>query len=259
MPRIELSNGALRYEISGSRRAPVLLLSNSLGTTLEMWEPQLKEFERHFQVVRYDVRGHGKSSTPAGPYSIEQLGGDIIALLDGLGIESVYFCGLSIGGLLGQWLGIRTPIRIRKLVLCNTAAKIGSANIWNARIATVQGEGMPAIVDAAVGRWFTASFRASEAPVVDKMRQMLAATDPMGYVATCAALRDTDLRAEVTSIVSPTLIIGGEYDVVTTLDDARFLESRIAGAELVSLPAAHISNAEVPEQFNAAVLQFLTE
>ncbi len=257
MPKIEFNGVSLHYEISGKPSSPVLMFSNSLGTTLEMWEPQIAECERQFQVLRYDMRGHGQSSTPAGPYSIEALGRDVLVLLDALSLERVHFCGLSIGGVIGQWLGIHAPSRLRKLVLCNTAAKIGTADTWNARIATVEREGMASIVDAVIARWFTAQCLATGAPPIAAMRQMLTSADPAGYVAACAAIRDMDQREQVASIDAPSLIVGGEYDMVTTLADAHFLESRIAGARFVSLPAAHISNAEVPTQFNAALLNFL--
>jgi 3-oxoadipate enol-lactonase len=257
MPRLELSGVSLQYEISGRSSSPVLMFSNSLGTTLDMWEPQLAEFEREFQILRYDMRGHGKSSRPAGSCSIEMLGRDVLALLDALDLERVHFCGLSIGGAIGQWLGIHAPSRLRKLVLCNTAAKIGTADTWNPRIATVEREGMEAIVDAVIARWFTAPFLATDAPVIGALRRMLASTDPAGYVAACAAVRDMDHRAEVALIRVPTLVVGGEFDLATTIADAHVLESRIAGARFVSLPAAHISNAEVPAPFNAALLDFL--
>jgi 3-oxoadipate enol-lactonase len=258
MPKIEFNGVSLHYEISGKPSAPVLMFSNSLGTTLDMWEPQIAECERQFQILRYDMRGHGQSSTPAGPYSIEALGRDVLVLLDALSLERVHFCGLSIGGVIGQWLGIHAPSRLRKLVLCNTAAKIGTADTWNARISTVEREGMAAIIDAIIARWFTAPFLATGTPVIGAMRQMLISVDPAGYVAACAAIRDMDQREEVASIQTPTLVIGGEYDPVTTIHDARFLEGRIIGARFVSLPAGHISNAEVPAQFNAALLNFLT-
>jgi len=257
MASVELRDVSLHYEISGKTNAPVLMFSNSLGTTLEMWQPQLAEFEREFQVLRYDMRGHGKSSTPAGPYSMDMLGSDALALLDALGLESVHFCGLSIGGAIGQWLGIHAASRLRKLVLCNTAAKIGTTETWNARISTVELEGMGAIVDAVISRWFTAPFLATGGPAVAAMREMLASADPAGYAAACAAIRDMDQREAVDSIQTPTLVVGGEFDMATTIADARFLEGRIAGARFVSLPAAHISNAEVPAQFNAALLDFL--
>jgi 3-oxoadipate enol-lactonase len=257
MPSLELSGVSLYYELSGNPNAAVLMFSNSLGTTLDMWAPQLAACERRFQVLRYDMRGHGQSSTPTGPCSIDLLGRDVLALLDALGLERVHFCGLSIGGMIGQWLGIHAPSRLRKLVLCNTAAKIGNAETWNQRIATVELDGMASIVDAVIARWFTAPFLATEAPVIAAMRQMLNSTDPAGYVAACAAIRDMDQREQVACIAVPTLVVGGEFDMVTTLADAQFLASRIAGARSASLPAAHISNAEVPAQFDAALLDFL--
>ncbi len=259
MPLIDLGDVSLNYELSGRLDAPVLLLSNSLGTTLGMWDPQREELEKKYRLLRYDMRGHGASSVPAGPYTVDLLGRDVLALLDALRIDEVYFCGLSVGGVIGQWLGIHAPSRFRKLILCNTAAKIGTAETWNKRIADVQLGGMEAVADAVVQRWFTAEFVASGAPVVTTMRQMLAACNPAGYVAACAAIRDMDLREAVGVIPIPVCLIAGERDAVTTLADAQFLQSHIAGAELVTLPAAHISSAEVPQQFSAAVLKFLAK
>jgi 3-oxoadipate enol-lactonase len=259
MPRIDLSGVSLHYQLSGRPGAPVLMLSNSLGTTLHMWAPQLQEFEARFQLLRYDVRGHGESLTTPGPYTIDLLGGDVLALLDALDIPRVHFCGLSVGGVLGQWLAIHARSRLDRLVLCNTAAKIGTPENWNARIAQVRQGGMEAIADAVIDRWFTAPFRAARPPIVAAMRRMLAAAGPAGYVATCEAIRDMDQREQAARIARPTLIVAGEFDQATTVADAQFLESAIPGAVLTVLPAAHISNAELPAQFNAAVLSFLTK
>jgi len=259
MPTAQCKEVSIHYELSGNPNGHVVLFSNSLSTTLEMWQPQLGEFERHFHVLRYDMRGHGKSSAPTGPYSIESLGGDVIALLDALAIQKVHFCGLSIGGGIGQWLGIHTPFRLHTLTLCNTAARIGTAETWNVRIATVQKEGMQAVVEGILARWFTPSFLASGSPDLAAMRHMLATADPSGYVATCAAIRDMDLREEMISIECRALIIGGEFDFVTTIADSQFLHESIPGSTLAVLPAAHISNVEVPEKFNGAVLKFLSQ
>ena len=204
------------------------------------------------------VRTWQELSAPPGPYSIDLLGGDVLALLDALGVQKVHFCGLSVGGVIGQWLGVHAASRLSKLVLCNTAAKIGTPEIWNSRIAIVQKDGMQAIVEGVLGRWFTPSFLASNPPLLASMRHKLAAADPAGYTAACVAIRDMDLREDVTSIECPTLLVAGEFDLVTTVADARFLTDCITGATMTVLPAAHISNAEVPEQFNVPVLKFLT-
>jgi len=260
MPHAELKDVSLHYELSGRVGAPVLMLSSSLGTTGEMWKPQLEAFRRDYRVLRYDMRGHGRSSVPSGPYSIQQLTLDVIALLDFLRLDKVNYCGLSIGGMIGQWLGANFPARLNRLILCNTAAKIGIEETWNARIAAVHAGGMTAILDGgAMHRWFTRQFIADGSPMFIEMREMLSATDPVGYVAACAAIRDMDQRATAASIISPTLIIAGEYDPVTTVLDAQFLHANISGSGLTVLPASHISNVEASQQFNAAVLDFLAD
>jgi 3-oxoadipate enol-lactonase len=259
MAQVDLSDVSMHYELSGPADGPVLMFSNSLGTTLDMWKPQLPAFERSFRILRYDMRGHGQSSTPPGPYSIRQLGSDVVALLDALCLHRVDFCGLSIGGMIGQWLGANVPTRLDRLVLCNTAAIIGTEATWNARIEAVQTRGMASIVDGVMERWFTPAFRENQPAILAEMRAMLAATDPVGYAAACAAIRDMDQRATAASIATPTLLIAGEYDPVTTVADAQFLESRIPDAKLAVLPAAHISNMEAAKQFNDAVIDFVTD
>lgn len=165
MPTLQLADGDLNYQLEGPPGAPVLVLSNSLGTDLHMWNAQMVAFTEHFQVLRYDTRGHGRSLVSEGPYSIEQLGGDVLTLLDGLDIQRASFCGLSMGGLIGQWLAIHAPERIERLVLCNTAAKIGNAQVWNSRIEVVLAGGVQAmrdLRDASISRWFTADFAKAE-------------------------------------------------------------------------------------------------
>jgi 3-oxoadipate enol-lactonase len=257
--QIDLPGVSLHYELSGRPDAPVLVLSNSLGTTLQMWNPQLEALERHFQLLRYDMRGHGTSSTPPGPYTIDQLGRDVLALLDALDIAKINFCGLSAGGVVGQWLGIHAGPRLSKLVLCNTAAKIGSAEIWNRRISDVESGGMQSITDGVLQRWFTADFLASGNSMVADIRQMLLNTPVAGYVATCAAIRDMDFRSALAAVQTPVCIVAGVHDMVTTLADAQFLRDRIDKAELASLPAAHISNVEAQRGFTEIVVNFLTK
>ena len=238
----------------------MLLLSNSLGTDLHMWDGQMAAFTQHFRVLRYDTRGHGQSLVTAGVYSIEQNGRDVLALLDALEIAQVCFCGLSMGGLIGQWLAINAPERLQRLVLCNTAAKIGTADGWSQRIETVLRDGPAAMLvlrDASIARWFTPAFAAAEPAKVEPVVGMLATTSPQGYAANCAAVRDADLREQLASIVAPTLIVCGSQDGVTTVADGLFMRERIAGAELLELPAAHLSNVEAGEAFSRPVLAFL--
>jgi 3-oxoadipate enol-lactonase len=257
MPRIEVNGVRLFYTLSGKADAPVLMMSNSLGTTLEMWQPQLAALESRFHLLRYDMRGHGKSDVTEAACSIGTLGQDVLSLLDELQIGKVHFCGLSIGGVIGQWLGANAPERLKSLVLCNTAARIGTLESWNERIAAVEQGGVASIAQAVIQRWFTPAFRLASPGAVAPLQAMLLATNPRGYVLLCAALRDMDQRKLVESIRLPTYVIAGDHDPATTLEDAKFLQERIPGARLVPLPVAHISNVEAADQFNAAVIEFL--
>lgn len=261
MPTLQLADGDLNYQLEGPPGAPVVVLSNSLGTDLHMWDAQRVAFTKHFQVLRYDTRGHGRSLVSQGPYSIEQLGGDVLTLLDGLDIQRASFCGLSMGGLIGQWLAIHAPERIERLVLCNTAAKISTAQVWNSRVEVVLAGGVQAmrdLRDASISRWFTADFAEAEPSKVEPIVGMLAQTSPQGYAASCAAVRDADYREELDAIRLPTLIICGSNDSVTTVEHGRLMQGRIAGAELVELHAAHLSNVQATDAFNKHVLAFLT-
>jgi 3-oxoadipate enol-lactonase len=261
MPVVKLADGELHYQLEGAEGAPVLLLSNSLGTDLHMWDAQVAAFAAHFRVLRYDTRGHGQSLVTAGSYSIEQNARDVLALLDALDIAQVHFCGLSMGGLIGQWLAIHAPERLLRLVLCNTAAQIGTAEIWNPRIELVLRDGaaaMQALREGSIGRWFTPAFAQAQPDKVEVLLGMLTATAPQGYAANCAAVRDADFRAQIASIKLPVLLLCGTQDAVTTPLDGRFMQERIAGAELFELPAAHLSNVEAGELFSRRVLDFLT-
>lgn len=257
MPTAQLPGVSLHYEWFGPEGAPVLLFSNSLGTTLQMWEAQLADFSKHFQLLRYDTRGHGQSEAPPGPYTIEQLGNDVVQLLDFLSLSKVNFCGLSMGGSTGQFLGAHFPNRFHKMALCSTAVKIGTPESWNARIATVQKDGMKAVAGTVIERWFTAPYRTTHAQEITSMQCMLENANPVGYIANCAAVRDADLRQTASSIGVPCLIVSGTYDPATTPDDGRFLAQQIPGARFVELPAAHISNIESQVSFNQEVLSFV--
>ncbi|MCO8168716.1 3-oxoadipate enol-lactonase [Pseudomonas sp. 21LCFQ02] len=261
MSAVQLADGELNYLLEGPANAPVLVLSNSLGTDLHMWDNQIAAFTEHFRVLRYDTRGHGRSLVTEGPYSIEQNGRDVLALLDALDIRQVYFCGLSMGGLIGQWLAINAPQRLHRVVLCNTAAKIGSAEIWDPRIETVLRDGPAAMValrDASIARWFTAPFASREPGKVEPVVGMLAQTSPQGYAANCAAVRDADYREQIASIRLPVLVVCGTQDAVTTPEHGRFMSERIVGAQQVDLHAAHLSSVEAGAAFSEPVLAFLT-
>jgi 3-oxoadipate enol-lactonase len=258
MPFLDTNEVRLHHQVDGDARMPWLILSNSLGTTLEMWEPQMPALSARFRVVRYDTRGHGNSSIPTGPYTIDQLGNDVIALMEELGINSAHFCGLSMGGMTGIWLGIHAPARINRLVLCNTSARIGPPETWNTRIEKVNSEGMAAIVPAVIERWFTPDYVSNAPESVDKVQRMLRQTDPAGYTANCAAIRDMDQRDQAASIKVPTLVITGTHDKATPAQDGKWLAEQIPHAMYVELDAAHLSNWEQSDQFNANLLNFLS-
>lgn len=259
MPFAQLADVRLHYQLDGDPRLPVLMLCNSLGTTLEMWAPQMPAFLAHFRVLRYDTRGHGQSEVTPGEYSIAQLGNDALALLDHLGIERVSFCGLSMGGMTGMWLGVHHPLRIWRLVLANTGAKVGDPSTWAARFDAVRKGGMAAITPSVLDRWFTARYQKLTPAEVDKVRAMLLATSPDGYIANGAAVRDMDQRADLERIKLPTLVIGGTHDGSTPPELGRAVAQAIEGARYVELDAAHLSNWEQAGAFTATVLSFLLD
>jgi 3-oxoadipate enol-lactonase len=257
MPFARIEDSRLYYETQGSATLPCLVFSNSLGTDLHMWDRQAALLARDFHVLRYDTRGHGRSAPGQAPLDMERLGRDVLGLLDHLGIGRAHFCGISMGGLTGQWLGIHAPGRVGRLALANTAARIGSLEGWSSRAALVRRAGMDGVADGAAGRWFTEEFIGREPGVVARMIGRLRAQSPTGYAACCDALARCDLRDSVEAIASPTLLIAGAHDPVTTVADAQWLAARLAHAEVAVLPASHLSNIEVDQQFTAALLRFL--
>lgn len=257
MPIMEADNLRLHYRFDGPEDAPCVILSNSLGTRFDMWEPQMPALTRHFRVLRYDTRGHGESGVTPGPYSIEQLGRDVIALMDHLDIQRAHFCGLSMGGMIGMWLGVHHPERLNRLVLCNTAAKIGPPELWNARIEKVKAEGVASIAPAVIDRWFTKGYQLKEPEKVASLQRMLAETSAEGYAANCAAVRDMDQRAAVAEIAVPTLVIVGTQDQATPPEDGRLVAERIPGACYVEFDAAHLSNWEAADAFTDNLVGFL--
>jgi len=259
VPFAELPDGPFHYHFDGADDAPVVMLSNSLGTDLSMWDAQLPALTQRFRVLRYDSRGHGQSAVAPGPYTIGQLARDVISLLDALGIAQVRFCGLSMGGMVGQWLGAHTAQRLSQLVLCNTAARIGTPEIWNARIDAVNKGGMVAIVDGVLARWYTAPFILAAPNAVTATREMLLTTPAAGYVASCAAVRDMDQRESVSRISVPTLVVSGTCDAVTPPSEGRFLVEHIPGAQYIELAAAHLSNIEAETAFTSALTGFLAD
>jgi 3-oxoadipate enol-lactonase len=258
MPSIDVNGTSLFHRFDGEREAPVLLLSNSLGSDLGMWDAQIEAFASRFRVLRYDSRGHGKSAVPAGPYRIEDLGRDVIGLLDALGLGRVHFCGLSKGGMVGMWLATNAPQRVDRLVLCNTSAFLPPKELWDARIEAVRQSGMAGVAPQVLERWLTGAFRARAPEAVERVRRMILATPPDGYVACCAAIRDMDQRESIARIRAPTLVVAGSEDPATPPAHGRAIADKIRGAKVVELPASHLSNIEAADQFTAAVLDFLT-
>jgi 3-oxoadipate enol-lactonase len=245
------------YRSDGPASAPALVLAHALGTQHEMWARQRALFARHFRVVSYDLRGHGASEVRRGPYDMALLGRDLLRLLDMLGLARVNFLGLSLGGMIGTWFAAHAPERVQRLVLCNTSALMPGAEAWNARIETARREGMAALVGPTLERWFTPRFHAADPAAVDRIRTMLLATPPTGYAACCAAVRDMDHRRLLARIAAPTLVIAGTHDPSTPVAHAQVIAHEVPGARLVELNAAHLSNVEAAEPFNAAVLDFL--
>jgi len=248
----------LHSEITGPADAPVLVMGGSLGTSLEMWDGQLALAER-FRLVRHDHRGHGRSPVPPGPYDIEDLARDVLALLDALEIERASYCGLSIGGMVGMWLGANAPERIERLVLLCTSAHLPPASAWHERAAAVREAGtVEAVADAVVERWLTPGFAAEHPELRAELRAMLVATDPEGYAASCGAIARMDLRAELARISAPTLVISGADDPATPPEHQALIARSIAGARLATVaPAAHLAAVERPEAVNELIAAHL--
>ncbi len=248
MPMIDADGCLLNVSVEGRDGGPTLMLSNSLGCTLQMWEPQMKAFTQLFRVIRYDRRGHGKSSVPPGPYSMERFGRDVVAILDDLNIEKAHWCGLSMGGMVGQWLGANAPERLGKIILSNPACYYPDPTNWNNRIKAVKEGGIAAVADTVIAGWLTADFREREPQIAAKMKAML-----------IASLSTLDQRALLPRIKSPTLVIAGRHDMATPIAAGELIRSQIPGASLTILDAAHISNVEQPHAFTDAVIGFLTQ
>jgi 3-oxoadipate enol-lactonase len=259
MALIQSDGCPLYVETSGLENAPVIMLCNSLGLTREMWEPQMKLFTRDHRVVRYDRRGHGRSGVTKGPYSMEMLGRDALAIMDALELKKVNWCGLSMGGMVGQWLGAHAPERIERLVLANTHYYYPAKEFWNERIKTVAEKGLAAIVELNMERWFTKDFREREPDTIARMTDIFVSTPVEGYLACCAAVRDMDHRDILGRVKAPTLVVAGRHDNATPVDAAEYIRSHVPGAAMTLLDAAHISNVEQADDFSAEVLGFFSQ
>ena len=259
MPTFKSNDAEINYQTFGDATRPALVFSNSLGTNFSMWKAQIEYFQKDHFVVCYDTRGHGKSSTPQGPYTIDQLGQDVIDLLNHLNIQKADFCGISMGGLTGQWLAIHHSERFNHVVVCNTAAKIGQEQAWNDRAKLVREQGLKPIAETAALRWFTERFIQSQSIVVKSLSNDLAASSAEGYASCCEALAKADLREQLKEITVPVLVIAGLQDPVTTVADGQYMVERITNAQLFEIDASHISNVEKPVEFNQAVQSFIRQ
>ncbi len=258
--RIKANGIRMNYELSGREKAPVVVLSHSLGCSLLMWNPQSDALSPHFQVLRYDTRGHGASEAPSGPYSLELLGKDVIGLLDALGVDRVHFVGLSMGGMIGQCLALNHRDRLKSLTLCDTAALVPSEAqpVWQERLDKARKKGMGALVEETLERWFTPAFLRQAPPMVKLIREQILATPVAGYMGCAEAIRRLNYLDRISEIKAPTLIMVGEDDPGMPVSSAEAMHEQIAGSRLVVLPSArHLSNVEQAEAFNAALLEFL--
>lgn len=255
---IPIQDVQLAVRFDGLADAPVVMLSNSLMATHEMWQPQMAALTRRFRVLRYDTRGHGRSSTPPGPYRIEQLADDAAALIDHFGLGAVHFAGLSMGGMIGQQLAVRHPDKVLSLVLCDTASEMPPRSMWEDRFATAREDGITGLVESTIKRWFVADFIAAEPEKIQFVREMILQTEVEGYVACASAVRDMSQTHLLERIKAPTRIIVGRQDPACTVAQSEVLHRYIAGSTLHIIDnAAHLSNIEKSVEFNALLLEFL--
>jgi 3-oxoadipate enol-lactonase/4-carboxymuconolactone decarboxylase len=258
LPFVTINKVRIFYRLQGNAGRPVLILSHSIGTDHSLWDLQVNDLLPHFQLLRYDTRGHGASDSPTGDYSIEMLGKDVLSLADALGISKFAFCGLSLGGAIGQWVAAHAPERVTQLVLANTSPQFVPRANWDARISAVRSGGMESIADVAMQRFFSAETLAKGNPQAASIRAVLLGTNPVGYTGCCAALRDMDHTQLLGQIKAPTLVIIGRGDVSTPWSGhGEILAREIAKAAVVHLEAAHLSNVERPRSFLAALFEFL--
>ena len=258
MPIIKADDGcALNVEVEGPANAPVLMMSNSLGTNLHMWDDQAPAFSKQFRLVRYDRRGHGQSEAPKGPYTMDRLGRDVLSIADALGVKRFNWCGLSMGGMVGQWLGANAPDRLEKLIVSNTHYYYGDKQPWHDRIKFAQDKGLAALAPMQMERWFTKGFREKNPQAIARISEMFVATPLGGFIGCCEAVRDMDFRQSTPTITVPTMVIVGSQDPATPPAAGEEIHKMIKGSTLVAIDAAHLSNVEQPKAYTDAVLNFL--
>ena len=257
MALLSTPRGVFNVVVDGRHDAPALMFANSLGTTLDMWAQQVQYLGEQFAIVRYDTRGHGTSVVTPGPYRIAELAEDAVAIMDTLDMPQVNFCGLSMGGMVGLWLGLHAPSRIIRLIVANSAPQIAPTQLWNERIATVTLNGMAAIADTVSQRWFTADFISRQPESVNAIKRMIIDTPLEGYVGCCAAVRDFDVRAELGKIAMPVMVIAGDADPATPPQLTKQISQAITDSRFELLPAAHLSNIECPVMFSRLLTDFL--
>lgn len=260
MNRVRVGKAELNVRVDGPAGAPAIVFSNSIGTTLEMWDAQAAALSGRWRCVRYDTRGHGGSSTVDRPATIDDLADDLAGLLDALDIGRAHVVGLSLGGMTAQAFASRHPARVRGLALLATAAHLPPAEAWAQRARTVRAEGMAAIVEAVIPRWFTPAFVEARPDAVDAVRRRFVANDPRGYAACCEVIRDMDLRGRLPAIAAPTLVIAGADDPATPVSMMEDIRARVPDAELLVLPrAAHLLAVERADRVNRALAAFLED
>lgn len=258
MAEMMIDGVAFNVVVEGQDDAPAILVAHSLGADLTQWDPQMDSLARRFRVIRYDSRGHGHTEATPGPYSVEQLGRDALAVLDAVGVKKTHYLGLSLGGIVGMWLLANAPERIDRAILANTSACFGHPDLWNGRIRHALADGMDSLAGPTMDRWFTRDFHESAPEAIERIAARFRATSPEGYAATAAALRDADLREAIRGVQNRVLVIVGTQDPAATPAAGGLIADSIRGSRLVALDAAHLSNIEAADAFNRAMVSFLT-
>jgi 3-oxoadipate enol-lactonase len=247
----------IHLSMAGPATAPVLIMSHPLGADLSIWERQIEPLSRYFRLLRYDSRGHGRSGAPASPYTMARLGRDVLDVMDALELETANWCGVSLGGMVGQWLGAHAPRRFRRMIFSNTSCYYPDKKSWDDRIEAVKADGTSAVVGSVPSRWFTPAFVDHEAATVKSLQDVLMSMATEGYMGCCEAIKSMDHRDIIGGITAPVLVIAGEHDVATPLAHSEYIHCHIRGSKLVMLKAGHISNLERPAEFSEQVLKFL--